>query len=159
MGTFRDPNCRLRKKEPKNVLCGRLCWDTKQRKVKIVWACRGERGLMDHLLHVQGLQEPINFRLQSLKKYSQKGRVEVQTKNCMGLGEGKRVIESPGGLGGIEASGHTWQQKRKEKNETFCGPSCRLREKEPKKVLFTSLRRNKKRRGVRSEWAYRGVGG
>ncbi len=46
----------------------------------------------------------------------------MQTKNLMGLGEGKRAIESAGGWGGIGASGHTSQQTRDEKNVTFIGP-------------------------------------
>ena len=85
--------------------------------------------------------------------------MKVQTKNLMGLGEGKRAIDSAGGWGGIGASGHTSQQTRDKKNVTFIGPSCRLRKKEPKKVLFTCLRRNKKQKDIRIERACRGVGG
>ena len=85
--------------------------------------------------------------------------MEVQTKNLMGLGKGKRAIESAGGWGGIGASGHISQQTRDKKNVTFIGPCCRLREKEPKKVLFTRLRRNKKQKDIRIERACRGVGG
>ncbi len=70
--------------------------------------------------------------------------MKVQTRNFMGLGEGKRTIESAGGLGGIGASGHTWQQTRVKKNVTFFGPNCRVRKKETKIVLFTRLCRNKK---------------
>ena len=83
----------------------------------------------------------------------------MQTTNLMGLGEGKRTIERAGGWGGIGASGHTSQQTRDKKNVTFIGPCCRLREKEPKKVLFTRLRRNKKQKDIRIERACRGVGG
>ncbi len=108
---------------------------------------------------LQDPQEPKNYRLQSLKKYSEKARVKVQTKNLMGLGEGKRAIESAGGWGWIGASGHTSQQERDKKNVTFIGPSCRRRKKEPKKVLFTCLRRNKKQKDIRIERACRGVGG
>ena len=56
---------------------------------------------------LQDPQEPTNFRVQSLKKGNEKARVKVQTKILMGLGEGKRAIESVGGWGGIGASGHT----------------------------------------------------
>ena len=52
-GTFYDPNCSLRKKEPKNVLGRRLCREKKLREVMIVRACRGERGFTGHLLHVE----------------------------------------------------------------------------------------------------------
>ena len=83
----------------------------------------------------------------------------MQTTNFMGLGEGKRAIESAGGWGGIGASGHTSQQTRDKKNVTFIGPCCRLREKESKKVLFTRLRRNKKQKDIMIERACRGVGG
>ncbi len=108
---------------------------------------------------LQDPQEPKFFWLQNLKKHRQKGRVKVQTRNFMGLGEGKRAIESAGGLGGIGASGHTWQQTRVKKNVTFFGPNCRVRKKEPKIVLFTRLCRNKKQRVVRIEWVCRGAGG
>ena len=40
-------------KEPKNVLGRRLCRDKKQREVRIVRACRDERGFMGHLSHVE----------------------------------------------------------------------------------------------------------
>ena len=43
----------LGKKEPKNVLCGRLCIDKKQGEVRIVKACRNERGCVGHLSHVE----------------------------------------------------------------------------------------------------------
>ena len=43
----------LGKKEPKNVLGGRLCIGQKQREVRIVRACRNERGFVGHLLHVE----------------------------------------------------------------------------------------------------------
>ncbi len=56
---------------------------------------------------LQDPQEPRYFRLQSLKKYNEKERVEVQTKNLMGLEEGKRAIQCAGGWGGIGARGHT----------------------------------------------------
>ena len=72
----------------------------------------------------------------------------MQTKNLMGLGEGKRAIDSAGGWGGIGASGHTSQQTRDKKNVTFIGPSCRLRKKEPKNVLGRRLCRDKKQREV-----------
>ena len=41
------------KKEPKIVLCGRLCRGKKIREVRIVRACMSERGFMGHLLHVK----------------------------------------------------------------------------------------------------------
>ncbi len=69
----------------------------------------------------------------------------MQTKNFMGLGTGKRATERAGGWVGVGVSGHTLQQTRDTKNVTFFGPSCKLRKKEPKKVLFTRLRRNKNR--------------
>ncbi len=65
----------------------------------------------------------------------------------------------PEGGGGIGASGHTSQQTRDKKNVTFIGPSCRLRKKEQKKVLFTCPCRNKKQKGIRIERACRGVRG
>jgi hypothetical protein len=37
------------KKEPKNVLGGRLCIHKKQEEVRIVRACRNERGYVGHL--------------------------------------------------------------------------------------------------------------
>jgi hypothetical protein len=84
---------------------------------------------------LQDPQEPKFFWLQSLKKHSQNGRVKVQTRNFMGLEEEKRAIESAGGLGGIGASGHTWQQTRVKKNVTFFGPNCR-EEKRAKNCSF-----------------------
>ena len=39
----------LGKKEPKNVLGGRLCIHKKQEEVRIVRACRNERGYVGHL--------------------------------------------------------------------------------------------------------------
>ena len=75
---------------------------------------------------LQDPQEPKFVLLHSLKKHSQKGRVKVQTRTFMGLGEGKRAIESAGWLRGIGASGHTWQQTRVKKNVTFFGPNCRV---------------------------------
>jgi hypothetical protein len=83
----------------------------------------------------------------------------VQTKNFMGLGTGQRATERAGGWVGIGVSGHTLQQTRDTKNVTLFGPSCKLRKKEPKKVLFTRLRRNKKQREVRIERACKGVEG
>ena len=63
-GTFYDPICSLRKKEPKNVLGRCLCREKKQREVRIVRACRGERGFMGHLLHVErGFKTHRNLKI------------------------------------------------------------------------------------------------
>ena len=65
----------------------------------------------------------------------------------------------PEGGGGLGQVG-THHNKQETKIMTFfMGPSCRLRKKEPKKVLFTRLRRNKEQKEVRIERACRGVGG
>ncbi len=51
------------KKEPKIVLCGRLCRGKKIREVRILRACMSERGLMGHLLHVEtGLKTQRNLK-------------------------------------------------------------------------------------------------
>ncbi len=52
-------------------------------------------------------QEPKNKWLQSLQKQCQTWRVKVKISNFVRLGQGKRPIESAGGLGGIVASVHT----------------------------------------------------
>ena len=71
-----------------------------------------------------------------LKKHSLKGRVKVQTRNFMGLGEGKRATEIAGGLEGIGASGRTWQQARVKKKVTFFWSKLQSEEKRAKKVSF-----------------------
>ena len=54
----------LGEKEPKNVLHRHLCRDKKQREVRIVRACRGERGFMGHLLHVErGFKTHRNLKI------------------------------------------------------------------------------------------------
>jgi hypothetical protein len=69
---------------------------------------------------LQDLQEPIHFRLQSLKKYNEKARVKVQTKNFMGLGKGKKAIESAGGWGGGWGKwAHIKTKKRQEECDLY----------------------------------------
>ena len=100
---------------------------------------------------LQDPQEPKFFWLQNLKKHRQKGRVKVQTRNLMWLGAGKRAIEGSGGLGGIGASGHIWQQEGDSKFVTFFGPWPPRRQKVAKKVPSGRLNRGRKANKVRQE--------
>jgi hypothetical protein len=104
-------------------------------------------------------QEPKKFGLQSLKKYSQKGKVQVQTTNCMRLGEGKRAIDRAGGLGGIGASGHIWQQIGSSKFSTFFSPRPRWSQKVTKKVPSRRLGKRRKASKIRPEMQWMGVRG
>ena len=74
----------------------------------------------------------------------------------MWLGAGKRAIEGSGGLGGIGASGHIWQQEGDSKFVTckfvtFFGPWPPRRQKVTKKVPSRRLNRGRKANKVRQE--------